>query len=91
VNKWIVFALAAWALAAVWSWLGNRDAVRRRRLELIALLPGCCLAALFSAVYGDAFDVIKHMYLFNLLLDTSMLYVAHALVRAVSRLVSTPQ
>jgi len=76
VNKWIVFALAVWPLLAAWRWLRDRDAVRRRRLELSALLPVCCLAALFSAVYGDAFDVIKHMYLFNLLLDTCMLYAA---------------
>jgi hypothetical protein len=76
VNQWIVFALAGWPLLAAGRWLRGRDIVLRRRLELIALLPVCCLAALFSAVYGDAFDAIKHMYLFNLLLDTCMLYAA---------------
>jgi hypothetical protein len=74
VNKWIVFGLVSWPLMAIWRWLQNRDLVRRRRLELLALLPLCCLAALFSAVYGDAFDVIKHLYLLNLLLDICMLY-----------------
>jgi len=78
VNKWLVFALAGWPLLAVWKWVRTRDVARRRRLELVALLPVCCLAALFTAVYGDAFDVIKHMYLFNLLLDTCMLYAAAA-------------
>ena len=78
VSKWIVFALAAWPVLAAWQWLRDRDPARRRRLEMIALLPLCALAALFSAVYGDAFDVIKHMYLFNLLLDTCLLYVASA-------------
>jgi hypothetical protein len=77
-NQWIVFALAAWPLLIVWRWVRERDLVRRRRLELLALLPICCVAALFSAVYGDAFDVIKHMYLFNLLLDTCMIYIASA-------------
>ena len=74
VNKWIVFALAGWPLLAAWRWVRERDIVRRRRIELLALLPICCLAALFSAVYGDAFDVIKHMYLFNVLLDVCLLY-----------------
>ena len=78
VNKWIVFALAGWPLVAAWRWGRDRDLARRRRLELLTLLPVCCLAALFSAVYGDAFDVIKHMYLFNLLLDTCILYIAAA-------------
>jgi hypothetical protein len=76
VNKWIVFALAGWPLIALWRWIRCRDAAGRRRLELLTLLPLCSLAALFSAVYGDAFDVIKHMYLFNLLLDACMLYAA---------------
>ncbi len=83
VNKWIVFGLACWPVLGAWRWIRERDAVRRRRLELAALLPVCCLAALFSAVYGDAFDTIKHMYLFNLLLDTCMLYGASALWRRI--------
>ena len=78
VNKWLVFALAGWPLLAVWRWVHTRDIAQRRRLELATLLPVCCLAALFTAVYGDAFDVIKHMYLFNLLLDACMLYIASA-------------
>jgi hypothetical protein len=79
VNKWIVFALAGWPILVALGWVRSRDTVRRRRLELLMLLPICCLAALFSAVYGDAFDVIKHMYLFNLLLDTCLLLATAAL------------
>ena len=74
VNKWIVFALGGWPLLVAWRWVRALDIMQRRRLELLTLLPVCCLAALFSAVYGDAFDVIKHLYLFNLLLDACMLY-----------------
>jgi hypothetical protein len=87
VNKWIVFALIGWPVLAAWQWLRERDKLPRRRLELLALLPVCCLAALCSAVYGDAFDVIKHMYLFNLLLDTCMLYAASVGWRRGGRLV----
>jgi hypothetical protein len=76
VNKWVVFGLAGWPVLSVWQWVRCRDIVRRRRLELLTLLPVCCLGALFSAVYGDAFDIIKHLYLFNLLLDACMLYAA---------------
>jgi len=84
-NKWIVLALAVWPPLAAWRWVRTRDVLQRRRWELSTLLPVCCLAALFSAVYGDAFDVIKHMYLFNLLLDTCILYLASAGWRFVAR------
>jgi hypothetical protein len=92
VNKWIVFALAGWPLLAAWRWvrigIRERDVAGRRRLELLALLPVCCLAALFSAVYGDAFDTIKHLYLFNVLLDACLLCAASVAwdVIAISRL-----
>jgi len=78
VNKWLVFALACCPLAAVWRWRGARNAAERRRLELVTLLPVLCLAALLGAVFGDAFDLIKHMFLFNLLLDACLLYAAAA-------------
>ena len=74
MGKWIFFALAAWPLFAAWRWFRVRLPLHRRRIELTALLPVCALAALCSAVFGDAFDAVKHMYLFNLLLDTSILY-----------------
>jgi len=75
-SKWIVFALAVWPAGAVWLWIRNKDAARRKRIELSALLPLGCLAALFGAVFGDAFDLIKHLYLFNLLLDACLIYAA---------------
>lgn len=81
VNQWIVFALAAWLFGCIWKWVRARDSGERRQLEFLVLLPGCCLAALFGAVYGDAFDVIKHMYAFNLLLDACMIYVVLMLWR----------
>jgi hypothetical protein len=75
-NKWIVFALAGWPLLSAWRWVREPDTLMQRRIELLTLLPICCLAALCSAVFGDAFDLVKHLYLFNLLLDTCLLYVA---------------
>jgi hypothetical protein len=84
-SKWIVFALAGWPLLAAWQWVRNGDTLRRRRIELLTLLPVCCLAALCSAMYGDAFDMVKHMYLFNLLLDAGILLLAAAAVGALAR------
>jgi len=77
-SKWIVFALAVWPLECARRWWRARDAAARRRVELLALLPLSCLAALFASVYGDALDFIKHMYLFNLLLDTSLIWLVLA-------------
>ena len=77
-NKWIVFALAGWPIFAAWTWLREPNGLRRKRLELVTLLPVCCLAALFGAVFGDAFDLIKHMFLFNLLLDVCLVWVTAA-------------
>jgi len=76
VSKWIVFALIGWPLWCAWSWYRAPDRIGRRRAELLILLPIACLGALLSAVYGDAFDFIKHQYLFNLLLDAALLYTA---------------
>lgn len=78
LNKWVVFALAGWPIVCAWRWFRARDAFQRRRLEVLVLLPLSCLAALFTAVYGDAFDFIKHVCLFNLLLDTSVFYAVAA-------------
>lgn len=76
LSKWIVFALAAWPPVALWSWIRERDQVRRRRVELLALFPVCGLTAMFASVFGDSYDFVKHMYLFNLLLDACMLCAA---------------
>ena len=55
------------------AWLRARDPVRRRCLECLALLITCCLAAFGVAVFGDAWDNIKHLFLFNLLLDACLI------------------
>ena len=84
-NKWIVFALIAWPVWLVWRWFRCRDAMERRRIEMLVLLPVCCLGALFGSVFGDAFDLVKHLYLYNLLLDISILYGAATLWKRVMR------
>jgi hypothetical protein len=55
------------------AWARTRDPARRRCVECLALLITGCVAAFGVAVFGDAWDNIKHLFLFNLLLDTCLI------------------
>ena len=46
----------------------------RRWTELAICLATCCLTAFFVAAFGDAWDNVKHQFLFNLLLDTCLIF-----------------
>ena len=46
----------------------------RRWVELGILLATCCSTAFFVAAFGDAYDNVKHQFLFNLLLDTCLVF-----------------
>jgi len=48
--------------------------VTRRWAELAICLAACCLTAFCVAAFGDAWDSVKHEFLFNLLLDTSLVF-----------------
>jgi hypothetical protein len=48
--------------------------VTRRWMELAICLATCCLTAFFVAAFGDAWDTVKHEFLFNLLLDTCLIF-----------------
>jgi hypothetical protein len=45
-----------------------------RWAELGILLAACCCTAFFVAAFGDTYDNVKHQYLFNLLLDASLVF-----------------
>jgi hypothetical protein len=70
-------SLAMGALA----WVRTSGAARRR-VECLALLVACCLAAFGVAVFGDAWDNIKHLFLFNLLIDACLISVLGILATA---------
>jgi hypothetical protein len=72
-SKLLLFGLGGWPMAALWRWRRERDPLQRRRIELWALAPVCSLVALWTAIFGDAFDLVKHMYQFNLLLDACLI------------------
>jgi len=47
----------------------------RRWLEFGVFVGICCLMAFSVAAFGDAWDNVKHQFLFNLLLDTCLVFV----------------
>jgi hypothetical protein len=61
------------AIAAV-AWIRSPD--RRRHIELLAVLSTGCLTAFLAAALGDAWDNVKHLFLFNLMLDACLIFVA---------------
>jgi hypothetical protein len=68
IGKPILLALVACPFLCVLAWL--RWPVRRRTIEFFGLLGVCCLMSFVVAICGDAWDNVKHLFLFNLLLDT---------------------
>jgi hypothetical protein len=70
-GKFIVIALLLCPIISVVAWLrAGRD--WRRSIEFFGLLGICCLLSFGIAICGDAWDNVKHLFLFNLLLDTWM-------------------
>jgi hypothetical protein len=70
------------AIAAI-AWI--RSAERRRHIELLAVLSTCCLTAFLTAALGDAWDNVKHLFLFNLMLDTCLIFVAASVISLKSK------
>ena len=68
IGKPILIALMLCPLACIAAWL--RWPGQRRAIEMFGLLGICCLMSFVVAICGDAWDNVKHLYLFNLLLDT---------------------
>jgi hypothetical protein len=58
------------AIAAI-AWI--RSPERRRQIELLAVLSAGCLTAFLTAALGDAWDNVKHLFLFNLMLDACLI------------------
>jgi hypothetical protein len=70
-GRLILIALLLSPVLCVVAW--SRTARNARRyLELFGLLSICCLLSFVIAICGDAWDNVKHLFLFNLLLDTWM-------------------
>ncbi len=71
----VLIALAIAPLAFVAALFSPKiRASSQRPLELAICLTVCCVAMFFSAAFGDAYDNVKHQYLFNVLLDVSIVW-----------------
>jgi hypothetical protein len=53
---------------------GGSTVAVRRWTELAICLAACCLTAFLAAAFGDAWEPVKHQFLFNLLLDTCLVF-----------------
>lgn len=71
VIRFLLLALPIPALFALL--LRIRTAKPSLWLDFGGLLALCCLAAFLTAILGDAWDNVRHLYLFNLLLDACLL------------------
>jgi hypothetical protein len=77
VIKFLLLAMPIPALLALWWRI--RTHKPSRWMDFSGLLGLCCLAAFLTAIFGDAWDNVRHLYLFNLLLDASLLAAGAAL------------
>lgn len=74
-GKLILIALLlcpAISVAAWLRWPSRRRGSLDRTLEFFGVLSVSCLLSFLVAICGDAWDNVKHLFLFNLLLDTWM-------------------
>jgi hypothetical protein len=71
----VVLLIAPLAFIAAWARLPGM----RLQIGFGALLVMGALIALAVAVYGEAWDNVKHMFLFNLLLDAGLVWIASLL------------
>jgi hypothetical protein len=72
IGKPILILLFVSPVIAAIAWVCLPE--RRRHIELLALLSVCCLTAFLVAALGDAWDNVKHLFLFNLMLDACLIF-----------------
>jgi hypothetical protein len=83
-GKSILILLMAAPLAAIMAW--RRVPAHRLQIEFCGLLTIGCLAAFAVAAFGDAWDNVKHCFLFNLQLDACLIITVCFLARTTGRM-----
>jgi len=81
--KIVVFLLPIPAIAILW--IRIRGGCPPLSMNFVALLTTCCLIAFLGAIFGDAWENVRHLFLFNLLLDTVLVTAAAACWTAAAR------
>jgi hypothetical protein len=72
IGKLILILLCLSPAIALLAWV--RIPEQRHHIELLALLSISCLTAFLVAALGDAWDNVKHLFLFNLMLDACLIF-----------------
>jgi len=83
IGKPILILLFVSPAGAALAWL--RLPKRRHHIELLALLGVCCITAFLVAALGDAWDNVKHLFLFNLMLDACLIFGGGFVISLVSK------
>jgi hypothetical protein len=87
IGKSILILLLIAPLVAIVPWI--RTPARRLHIEFYVLLILGCLAAFAVAAFGDAWDNVKHCFLFNLQLDACLLATVCFFASTAERLVTS--
>jgi len=88
IGKFLIVLLFSSPIAAIAAWIARpRD---RLRVECAAVLSACCLMGFLVAICGDAWDTVKHLFLFNLILDTTLVSGATFVLSVIYRCQSHP-
>ncbi len=87
VSRWssgVLIGLMLSVFATGWMAAHARRIEVRLVAECYAVLALMDVAAFFTAILGDAHDVVKHLHLYNLLTDVCLVFAITALFRRVS-------
>jgi hypothetical protein len=71
IGKFLIVLLLLSPAVAIAAWFIQPGG--RLRIECVGSLSTCCIMAFLIAICGDAWDNVKHLFLFNLLLDATVM------------------
>ncbi|HEY7337298.1 MAG TPA: hypothetical protein VH639_20575 [Bryobacteraceae bacterium] len=85
IARLLFFLLPVPPIALAWMWLCRRRSSISFRF--LALQSTCCLVAFLTASFGDGWETLKHMFVFNVLIDSCLFSATAAVWLAVARII----